>query len=110
MTTFTPGPNDIEFTQFLMPDGRSKIVWIERPSNIVKKAAEIQAAGFCFETEMLSDYKMISLTISDADDDYAQKVVPNGPKVPEAIDIMISEFNIASATLVKSHQDEGPVS
>ena len=97
--TPTPGPNDISFTQFLMPDGRPKHVWIERPNDIVKKAAEIRAAGFRFETEMLSDYQTISLTIAKDDGDYAIEVVPNGPSVPEAIDRMISAFDPARAAL-----------
>ena len=98
---FTPGPNDIEFTQFLMPSGRPDQVWIERPNAIVKKAAEIRAAGFRFETEMLSDYRTISLTIAGDNGDYAIEVVPNGPSVPEAIDRMISDFDPARAALAK---------
>ncbi|KKL53836.1 hypothetical protein LCGC14_2271410 [marine sediment metagenome] len=100
--SYTPGPNDIEFTQFLMPHGRRDCVWIERPNNIVKKAAEIRAAGFRFETEMLSDYQTISLTIADDDGDYAVEVVPNGPSVPEAIDRMISSFDPAKTLATKA--------
>ena len=98
--SFTPGLNDIEFTQFLMPNGRRTTVWIERPSNIVKKAQKICAAGFRFETEMLSDYRTISLTIAKADGDYAIKVVPNGPSVPEAIDQMITGFDPVKAVTI----------
>lgn len=97
MTQFKPGPNDIEFTQFLMPNGRKDTVWIERPMEIVIKAKEIVNAGFSFECEMLTDYNTISLTIADDDGDYAIKVVPNGPEVPEAIDRMILDFNPAIA-------------
>lgn len=98
--SFAPGPNDIEFTQFLMPDGRPTTVWIDRPHNIVKKAREIRAAGFRFETEMLSDYGTISLTISKDDGDYAIKVVPNGPEVPEPIDRMIAGFDPANTVAI----------
>ncbi len=94
---FIPGLNDIKFTQFLMPDGRRDTVWIERPDDIVAKAKSICEAGFRFETEMLSDYQSVSLTISDDDGDWAHEVVPNGPEVPQAIDRMILDFDPATA-------------
>ncbi len=100
MAKFTPGPNDIEFTQYLMPHGRRDTVWIERPADVMEKAVEIREAGFRFGCEMLSDYQTISLTISDDNDDYAIKVVPNGPDVPEAIDQMIRDFNISDVRIV----------
>ena len=100
--SFTPGSNDIEFTQFLMPNGRRTTVWIERPDDIVNKAQEIRTAGFRFETEMLGDYQTISLTIAKDDDDYAIELVPNGPRVPEAIDRMISDFNPANAAAINA--------
>lgn len=96
-TIFKPGPNDIEFTQFLMPHGRKDTVWIERPIEIVTKAKIIVSNGFRFGCEMLSDYNTISLTIADDDRDYAIEVVPNGPEVPKAIDRMILNFNPATA-------------
>ena len=98
MAIFSPGPNDIEFTQYLMPHGRHETVWIERPDNVVKKAGEIREAGFRFGCEMLGDYKTISLTISDDDDDRAIEVVPNGPAIPDAIDRMILAFDISHAS------------
>lgn len=88
----TPGPNDIVFTQYLMPHGRPQAVWIERPSAIVQKARRIEQAGYRFEIEMLGDYQSVSMTISDDKGDHAIEVVPNGPAVPETIDKMISAF------------------
>lgn len=86
---------DIEFTQYLMPDGRAQSVRIDRPEAISSKADRIIEAGYRFECEMLSDYRTISLTITDPDmGDVAIKVVPNGPGVPEAIDAMIESFTI----------------
>ena len=87
-----PGPNDIVFTQYLLPDGHPDLVWIERPAEIVAKAKAIQDAGYYFECEMLSDYLSVSLTIANDDGDHAIRVVPNGPAVPEAIDEMIESF------------------
>ncbi len=94
MSGYTPGPNDIEFTQFRMPDGTPDTVWIERPEAMVAKAKEIAEAGYRFECEMLGDYATISLTIADDKGDHAIEVVPNGPEVPEAIDRMIDGFHL----------------
>lgn len=95
---YQPTPNDIEFTQYLMPNGRQDTVWIERPDAVVEKAKTLRAAGFRFECEMLSDYQTISLTIHDpqAEEDVAIEVIPNGPAVPEAVDRMILGFEPAS--------------
>lgn len=96
-TRHTPGPNDIVFTQYLMPNGRRDTVWIERPGAVVAKAKAIQAAGYRFVCEMLGDYRSISLTITDDKQDHAGEVVPNGPEVPEAIDRMVLNFDLAKA-------------
>lgn len=84
----------IEFTQYLLPDGRKKPAWIDRPQDIADKAAQIRNAGYRFEMEMLPDMQMISLTIIDDERDHAIEVVPNGPEVPKAVDRMIQEFDI----------------
>lgn len=91
----------IPFTQFLMPNGRREAVWINRPAEIEEKAQAIISAGYVFECEMLSDYQTVSLTIGDPKEemDLEIEVVPNGPRVPEAIDRMIERF---AATLVRT--------
>ena len=98
MAGYTPTANDIEFTQFLMPNGRQDTVWIDRPDEIVARAKQIRAAGYEFHCEMLGDHKTISLTISNDEGDHAAEVVANGPEVPEAIDRMILGFNFHAAT------------
>ena len=67
---------DIEFIQYLMPDGRPQIVRIDRPDVIARKAAEIMKLGNRFECEMLSDYATVSLTITDDQGDVDIDVVP----------------------------------
>ena len=37
---------------------------------------------------------LVSLTISDGEEDVAVELIANGPEVPKAVDRMISEFNI----------------
>jgi len=92
-------PNDVEFTQYLMPDGRKTSVRIERSEAVATRAKEIVAAGFRFELEMLSDYKTVSLTIADDKEDLAIEVVPNGPGVLIAVDRLVANFKPDSVAL-----------
>jgi hypothetical protein len=83
--------NEIEFTQYLRPDGRTRKIYIERSEPIVQMARVIQAEGYCFECEELMT-GMVSLTISDGEQDVAIEVCQNGPEVVEAVDRMIKEW------------------
>ena len=89
----------IPFTQYLRPYGHKRAVKIDRPENVVLKAAEIAAAGYQFEIEELSTGH-VSMTITgwnpetDEEGDVAQRICPNGPKVPEKVDEMILGFEI----------------
>lgn len=86
----------IPFTQYLRPYGRKVAVSIEMEPEVEAKAQQIIDAGFVFEIEQLSTGQ-VSATIADprTDEDvkYAS-IVPNGPRVPEAIKLMILEFQI----------------
>jgi hypothetical protein len=86
----------IPFTQFLRPHGRQMATWIERPEPVALKATHILQAGFRFECEVLTT-GLISLTISDAEADYACEVVTNTEEVPAAVDRLILEFDPATA-------------
>jgi hypothetical protein len=83
--------NDIEFTQYLRPAGRCRQIYIQRPQGIVKKANAIRAWGYCFECEELIT-GMVSLTISDREQDVAIELCDNGSGVPETVDRLIEEF------------------
>lgn len=83
----------IEFTQFMRPNGRPVSVMVERPDPISDKADAIREAGFRFECEVVPG-GLVSLTITGGNGDWAQKLVPNGPSVHEAVDAMIQEFDI----------------
>lgn len=82
---------EIQFTQFMRPNGRQVTVSIDRPSNIGKLAEHIVQRGYGFECEQLSTGE-VSLTIVDEDGDHDIEVVANGPEVPLAIDRMIERF------------------
>lgn len=83
---------EIPFTQYLRPNGRKRVVSIERPAEIVEAAHRLIKAGYRFEVEELSTGHA-SLTVVDPDDegDVAIAVVPNGPEVPAAVDRIVAE-------------------
>ena len=85
---------DIEFTQYLRPDGHRRQLLIDRPAEVYAKAQRIVAAGYRLEVEHLQHNLGVSLTIfSRAEDmDVAGELVANGPEVPEAVDRLILNF------------------
>lgn len=87
-----PGMNpdtDVPFTQYVMPDGVKCSVWIKRPEDTIKKCKALLEIGCFFETEMLSDYKSISMTCERGDEIVSHEIVPNGPEVPLAVDRIV---------------------
>lgn len=92
---------EIQFTQYLFPDGRKKPVWIKRPKEVADKADRIAKAGYLLECEMLPETSMVSLTIhnSDTGEDEAIELAKNGPKVPEAVDRLIMNFSLVEEEL-----------
>lgn len=91
-----PHMTAIYFTQFLLPDGRKKIISIDRPDPVVSKADAIKRHGFRFECEVLTTGD-VSLTISDDDQDHAIEVCANNEAVPATVDRLILNFDVAAA-------------
>lgn len=89
----------VKFTQYLMPDGRTREQTIDLPQAVYDKACLIYQAGFHLACEILST-GMISLTIEDRahEFDVACVVCHNGPDVPITVQKMIMDFDI-EATL-----------
>jgi hypothetical protein len=85
---------EIKFTQYLRPNGEKRDVTIERPDVVSDIAKRIIAAGYVLECEVLSDEQTCSFTIGDPREeiDVAIELCPNGPKVPVAVDKLITEF------------------
>lgn len=95
---------EIPFTQYLLPNGRTKTIHISRPEQIADKADAILAQGYRFECELLTTGD-VSLTIvqdwdADDDGDVAIEVCRNSSGIPDAVDRMIERFH---ATLGPSH-------
>lgn len=91
--TMQRAPNEIPFTQYLLPDGRKTSVFIEREPSVVARAMELVERGYRFECEVLGDYSTVSLSVVDPDDegDIAIEVVKNGPAVPPAVDRLVAK-------------------
>lgn len=81
---------DITFTQYLMPDGRTKQVMIDRPDDIAKQAQALVTSGLSLEIELLST-DIVSLAVEDHENDetVAIELVENGPGVLDAVDRLI---------------------
>jgi len=85
---------DVPFTQFLRPDGRTRAVVISMPDEVADKARSIIANGLRFECEELMT-GVVSLTISDNEKDLAQELCENGPEVPKLVEKLITEFELS---------------
>jgi hypothetical protein len=79
----------ITFTQFLLPHGKRVSKIIDRPDTIADQAAELVAAGCRLEIEVLRTGE-VSMAVEYGDETLAIEIVPNGPKVPPAVDRIIA--------------------
>lgn len=82
----------IQFTQFLFPDAKKKIIHIDRDNEIEEKASDLIDEGFRFEIE--NNLGMIWATVIKEEDDEEityDLVFKNDLNVPEKIDQLISE-------------------
>jgi len=89
-----PEEEGIFFTQFLRPDGRRADIHIVRPPEILAVARKLETAGVQFEAEVLRDDVTVSFTASLPNPEsevlyLATELVPNGPKVLEAVDKLV---------------------
>lgn len=87
---------DIQFTQYLLPNGKRKLTSIERPQNVWEEAEEILKAGYRFECEMLTTGH-VSLTIAGKNTDVEIEICRNDAEVPKAVDRIITRFDFNQA-------------
>lgn len=90
---------EIPFTQYLLPHGREKAIFINRDDLVGQRAGELIEDGLRFESEILRSGE-VSLTIHDpeTDEDIAIEITQNGPDVPKAVDRLILGFKAEEAT------------
>jgi hypothetical protein len=82
--------NGIPFTQYLLPDGRTRPQWIVRPADIDALARRFIAAGGRYECEMLTTGEVSFTAVLDDDDPpIAIEVCSNGPDVPVKVDELV---------------------
>ena len=92
----------MNFTQYMMPDGRAKPVTITRPDTVEAEATRLSSLGVRFEIEVLptGEVSMTAERTSDGEVEVlAIEVVENGPPVPCAVDRLV---NVAAAKLLEA--------
>lgn len=84
----------MNFTQYLMPNGRKRAVTIDVDSEIEHMATELEKKGCRFEIEMLMTGQ-ISMTCERGDIDepviFGSCIVENGPGMKEAVEQMVKD-------------------
>jgi hypothetical protein len=80
----------IPFTQYLLPDGRTRDEHIDRPADIEAIADRFIKSGGRYECEVLTTGE-VSLTAVKDDDDVAIVLCQNAPGVGERVDELVRE-------------------
>ena len=79
----------IPFTQFMRPHGLRRKVLIESRPDIEQLASELLGAGYGFEIEELMS-GLVSMEVCRGEHEIlADSLVPNGPRVVEAVEDLI---------------------
>jgi len=81
----------MQFTQFKFPNGRHEEVSIDMPKDIEEKALELHKSGWRFEIECFPDTQTVNMDCCDAEEQLSMRLVPNGPKVPIAVEELVNE-------------------
>lgn len=91
-----PGSHDVTFTEFRVPDGKTRPTWITRAPDVAALARRLREAGCRFEIEVLTDAaRTVSMTVERGPEDdpevVARRLVGNGKGVPAAVDALVAE-------------------
>ena len=87
MKTFTA-----EVIQFMRPNGRQVKQYTELPIEYKDTYNEMIEKGCRFETEVLMN-GLVSITISDGEEDIWIEIVANGPKVQTAMGYALDNWH-----------------
>jgi len=89
----------IEFTQFLLPNGRREQVRIPVDKEIYGLASQLTTKGYRFEIEVLRTGHVSMEVCRETEEGEAEvlanEIVPNGPEIPEAVNRMIRSATTA---------------
>lgn len=80
----------VEFTEYVLPNGRTRIFSVARPPEICEKAEQLKRLGLKLEIEILTT-GAVSMTVENDEEAIAHEVVVNGPQVLEAVDKLIND-------------------
>lgn len=84
----------IQFTQYLLPDGRKEPIEIDVAEPVGKAAEALIKVGAHFDAEILTTGE-VSLTcdmdLNGETENLAIQVIPNGPQVPKAVVVLVKE-------------------
>lgn len=84
----------IPFTQYLLPDGRTRQETIDRPADIEEMARKVMAVGGRFEAEILRTGHVSFEVVKDnggETETVAIKICDNGPNVLAAVDKLVTD-------------------
>lgn len=91
----------VRFTQYLLPEGKTKTIYIQRPDNISDMANVLLLHEIALDAEVLSTGE-VSLSAHDpkTDKTLAIEIVPNNQDIGNVVDRLISQaflkFNLQS--------------
>jgi len=86
----------VSLTQFLLPDGRQRIVETTIHDRLAGQVAAIEECGARLTAEMLTTGE-VSMTVEHPKwGDFDIEVVNNGPEVPIALERLIERFEKSS--------------
>lgn len=85
-----PDLYEIQFTQFLLPDGEQRQEKIARPKEIYDLAMPCIYKGGRFTVEMLQN-GVISLACEYDDEDICMEISENGPDITEKVDKLVKD-------------------
>lgn len=94
----------IPFTQYILPNGRTRKVTISRSTEICDKALIIRKRGLRFECEILSTGQ-VNFTITGQNIDVLIKICPNNEKVLEIVDQLVIEGYDRLEELIKMDEE-----
>ena len=83
---------NIKFTQYLLPDGRQRIIYLECPDGLQSKAQELTKNNCRFETEILHTGH-ISMTVENHDSELLSiQLCDNDPTDSTGLDNALADL------------------
>lgn len=81
----------MNFTQYLLPDGRKKPMEIFMPDEVEEIASQLTQKGYEFEAEILTTGEVSLECVYGEGESAAIEIVPNGPDVISAVEKLVRD-------------------